>query len=126
MVSSTNIMCPRNTVNFFALVHKHIMFKYYEIMLFGWDLWYKSSCRLFTAKSCLYIYILNIWFMNVYFVENIFKQELIHLHSVKWFQVFPTNMNLQLNICSLTVNGFKYRYLTLIIPSNINHLFAHS
>ena len=28
-------------------------------------------------------------------------------------------------IVSTHLNGFKYCYLTLIIPLNINHLFAH-
>ena len=33
---------------------------------FGLVLWHINHCRLFNAKSCLYIYILNIWFVKIF------------------------------------------------------------
>ena len=33
---------------------------------FGWVLWHINLCRLFNAKSCLYIYIKYIYKSNIY------------------------------------------------------------
>ena len=54
-------------------------------------------------------------FVSKYFVGN-FK---ICLHTIK---LFP----LLLSIACPLLNGFKYCYQRLIIPFNINHLFAHT
>ena len=83
---------------------------------FGWVLWHINHCRLFNAKSSLYIYIKYIWFglvgfygistivgylmpnpfytyiLNIYdlwthFVDNILKWAWAHfLYPTKWFQ----------------------------------------
>ena len=99
---------------------------------FGWVLWHINHCRLFNAKSSLYIYTkyiwfglvgfygistivgylmpnpfytyINIWFLNIFF-DNIFNEpELILFCTVKWFPLL---------------------YLIQIILFTINHLFAH-
>ena len=55
------------------------------------------------------------------------KPELIVLHTVKWFQIFLSNMNNSIYyksfVCTLW-NGFKYCYLILIILSNSLHSFT--
>ena len=53
-----------------------------------------------------YRYILNIGFVNKYFVDNIFKWAKDHF------------------VCT-QLNGFKYCYVTLTIKFNISYLFAH-
>ena len=75
---------------------------------FGWGLWHINPCRLFNAKSSLYIYIKYIWFVNIL--------QLIFLNEPELF-FFGGGTQL---------NGFKYYYLILIIRVNINHLFADS
>ena len=40
--------------------------------LVDWVLWHINHYKLFNAKSCLYTYILNIWFVNVQFVNTFF------------------------------------------------------
>ena len=87
------------------------------LLLVGKVLSYINSCRLFNAKSCLYIYIKYIWF-----VKNILnKPELIFLHTVAWLQVFHSNTNNSIQcylfICT-QLNGFKYCYVTLTIHFN--------
>ena len=66
---------------------------------FGWVWWHINYCRLFNAKSCLYIkYMIS----KYIFVDNIFKWAWAHflLHIVKWFQVLQNNIpNLMLVIC---------------------------
>ena len=90
--------------------------------LFGWVLWHINHCRLFNAKSFLYIYIKYIWFglvgfygistiiiylmanplytyisntfVKKQFVSNILnKTGLIYLYTVKGFQVLLNNTN---------------------------------
>ena len=62
-----------------------------------------------SAKSCLYM----VWFVIEKFVGSIIFKWV----QVKWFQVL-------LFIVGRQLNGDKYSYLTLIIVSNINHLFT--
>ena len=64
------------------------------LVWFGWVLWHINHCRLFNAKSCFYKYILNIWLVNTFFDRFLNEPELIHLYSVKWFQVFLPNTNI--------------------------------
>ena len=53
----------------------------------GWVLWHIKPCRLFNAKSCLYLY-------KTWFVGNISdKPEPICLDTAKWFQVLLCNAN---------------------------------
>ena len=42
------------------LIYTYILSIYYLVGL-GWVLWHINHCRLFNAKSYLYIYILNIY-----------------------------------------------------------------
>ena len=53
--------------------------------LFGCILWYITSCRLFNAKSCLFMYII-IWFVSHFFPGYIIfnEQKLYCLHTIKW------------------------------------------
>ena len=39
----------------------------YDLVWFGWLLWHINHCRLFNAKSSLYIYIKYVWFGLVWF-----------------------------------------------------------
>ena len=93
--------------------------------------------------NTLYTDIKNIYDFATYFVGNIFKRTCPHsfytqLNGFKYFclprivyQKFHLKNVLEL-IClhigilivSVKLNGFNYRYLTLIMPYNINHLFA--
>ena len=50
----------------------------YDLVWLG--LWHINHCGLSNAKSYLYIYILNIWFVNT-FVDNIFKGSKLTLGS---------------------------------------------
>ena len=63
---------------------------------FGWVLWHINHCRLFNAKSC-FIYILNTYDLLTHFVDIFLnKTELIFLNTVKWFQVFLSNINISI------------------------------
>ena len=50
------------------------------------------------------------------------KQTNIHLHTVKYFQVFLYNTNLSIFV---QLKLFKYSYKTRVILFRINPLFAH-
>ena len=52
--------------------------------LVGWVLWHINSCRLFKAKSCLYLCILHIYDLQTHFLVMIFKRARAHLfaHSI--------------------------------------------
>ena len=101
---------------------------------FGWVLWHINHCRLFNAKFYLYTYIKYIWFglagfngvstiidylmpnpLYTYVLNMICKHILLITFLKKPELIFYTQLN-----------GFKYFYLTGIIPFTINHLFAHS
>ena len=56
---------------------------------FGWVLWHINHCRLFNAKSSLYIYIKYIWFVNIKSTK---------LNSFKYCYV---SLTIQLNISHL-------------------------
>ena len=102
---------------------------------FGWLLWHINPWRLFNAKSSLYIYIKyfwfglvgfygistivgylmpnsvytyisNIWLDNLYFVDNVFKQDIISY------------------VCT-QLNDFKYCYVTVTIQCNCQ-CFGHN
>ena len=79
------------------------------------DLWYINHCWLFNLKSCFYVCIKYIWFLNsfcryickrthsfeysyivsiIYIeLEYFYLQLIICLHTVKWFQVLLCNSN---------------------------------
>ena len=59
----------------------------------GWVLWHINLCRLFNTKSSLYIYITYIIFKHILLIKFLNEQELIFLHTVKWFQAFLFNVN---------------------------------
>ena len=88
----------------FSAYLSDVLTKYYWLV--GWFLWHINPCRLFNAKSCLYIYIKYIWFGNSLY-RYIFKQA--------WAYFFCTQLN-----------DIKYFYLIWIFLFTINHLFAHS
>ena len=126
-----------------------------EWHLFGLVLSHINSCRLFNAKSSLFIYIQNMWFgldefydistivvplytyisniydLWIYFVENIFKRALGNfLPTVKWFQqilVFNTDQSIQnYSFIYPQLNGSKYWYVSLTIQVEISHLYTVS
>ena len=72
---------------------------------FGWVLWHINHCRLFNAKSFLYIYIKYIYHLETHFVDNILKRV--------WAR-----------FCS-QLNGSKYCYITLTI-SHQSFVCTHS
>ena len=51
------------------------------ISMVGWVLWRINYCGLFNAKFCLYILTKKFVFVNVKFVDNIFKQARVHLFA---------------------------------------------
>ena len=72
---------------------------------FGWVLWYMNYCRLFNAKSFLYIYIKYSISKPIFYIIFLNEPEVIFLHTVKCFANF---------------------YLIRIILFTINNLFASS
>ena len=102
---------------------------------FGWVLWHINHCRLFHVKSSLYIYIkCMIWFDWVYSILTIVgylisnhlythiysicmickhillitfsdEPDLIHWHTVKWFQV------LLCNHLTPVIHLYPYKYI---------------
>ena len=99
------------------------------MICFGWVLCHINHCRLFNAKSSLYIYIKYIWFALIWFyiiativhylmlnplytyILNIICKHFVgKIFKQAWAHFF----------CS-QVNGFMYFYLTRIILLTINH-----
>ena len=74
---------------------------------FGWVLWHINHCRLFNAKSSLYIYIGYIGFVNTSTKLNGFKYCYVSL-------------TIQLNISHFFIHN------QMIKQFNLSHLFAHS
>ena len=64
----------------------------YDLIWFGLVLWHINNCWSFNPKSFFFTYILDIWviFLN--------EPELIFFHTVKWFHLFISNTNTQLNL----------------------------
>ena len=60
------------------------------IRWFGLVLWHINHCRLFSPKTCLYIYIKNIWFVNI-FIRWVWSA--FFLHTVICFQVLLCTTN---------------------------------
>ena len=60
---------------------KSCLYIYIKYIGFGlvWVSLHINPSRLFNVKSCLYIYIRYTWFVNEYFVDNIFKWARAHL-----------------------------------------------
>ena len=68
---------------------------------FGLVLWHINHCRLFNAKSYLYIYIKC--------MIDIFKWPLAHcFHTVKFFHLFLSNTNTQLNIETVLLQTIQF------------------
>ena len=63
--------------------------------LVGWLKFYGISTLVgYLMPHPLFTYKLNIWFVNEQFIGKIAnKQELIYLHTIKWFQVLLSNTN---------------------------------
>ena len=61
---------------------------------FVWVLWHSNHCRLFNAKSCLYIYIRYMICKHILLISFLNEPELI--------------------FCA-QLNGFKYCYITVTI-----------
>ena len=80
-----------------------VIFKISVLDWFGWFSWHINRCWLFNTKSCFYIYIICIWFVNS-FVDTFLS-------------------SLSSSFCK-QLNGFKYFYLTQIFLITINHSFA--
>ena len=60
---------------------------------FGWVLWHINHCRLFNAKSSLYIYIEYMICKHVLLIAFLNEPGLIFFDAIKWFQVFLSNTN---------------------------------
>ena len=91
--------------------------------------WHINHCRLFNAKSCLYIYIKYMISKRILYITFLNQPEFFFLHTVKWFHLFISDMNNSIDYNSFVCtqqNVFKYCYLTLMIQLNISHLFIHS
>ena len=77
---------------------------------FGLLSWHINYCRLFNAKSCFYIYILNIWFVNT-FCWHIFKWAWAHsfVHNEMASRISTQHEYLYwlFIICLLTVKKFQ-------------------
>ena len=128
MIITLIIICL-HTVIWFGWVLWHInycmlfnaifsLYIYIEYMIsFGWVLWHINYCRLFNAIFSLYIYIKYIWFglvgfygistivgyfLQIHFVDNIFKRTWAHSYAI------------------------FYTVLFLAIQFSISHLFGHS
>ena len=72
-----------------------------EEIRFGLVLWHINHCRLFNTKSCLYIYIKYIWFVNILLIF-LNEPELIfctQLNSFKYSYVIVTILH-QLFVCT--------------------------
>ena len=72
-------------------------------------LWYIYHCRLFNAKSCFYIYIKYIWFVNTFW-----------RYTLKWSNSSFSNNSIQHK--STKLDGSKYCYISLTILLNINYI----
>ena len=81
--------------------------------------WHINHCRLSNSKSCLYIYIRNIYHLEIHFLENILKRAWAHLlHTVNWLQVLQSKTNNSIYYKSFVctqLNGFKNCYVTVTI-----------
>ena len=78
------------------------------------------DCRLFNAKSCSYLYIK---YMICKHILSITWLNELELFCTQLFQIFITRIIL-FTADSEKGRGYKYFYLTLIIPFNITHSFA--
>ena len=68
----------------------------YDLVWFGWVLWHINYCRLFNAKSYLYIKIRYMICKHILLIIFSNEPKLILFHTIKWFQLLLT---IQFNIC---------------------------
>ena len=99
----------------------------------GLVLWHTNHCRLFNAKSSLYISIKYIGFVNILTLLNkpalFFFFFFFFLHTVKLFQVALFNANHSVEHYSFVctqLNDSKYCDVLLTIQLNISYLFVFS
>ena len=65
-----------------------------QLVGFGMSLWHINHCRLFNAKSSLYINILNTYIFLIIFLN---EPKVIFLLTFKRFQVLLSNTNISIN-----------------------------
>ena len=93
---------------------KSSLYIYIKYIWFGLVLWHINNCRLFNAKSSFYIYILNIWFVNTFCRFTQLNDQTLLI------------LTIQLTISQKKLNSSKYCYVSLTIQSNISYLFTYS
>ena len=94
----------------------------FHLWLVGWFLWHIKLCRSFNTKSSLNMYQIYMVCKHSLLVTFLNAPKPISLLTVKWFQVFLSNMNnsilfveITIYICTHTHTHYTHTYIYIYI-----------
>ena len=93
----------------------------FGLVYVGLVLWHINHCRLFEAKSSLYIYIKYKISKHISSITFLNESKLIFLHTIKWFLSNTINSIYFYPFVCTQLNVFKYLTLTIQLDSYFLH-----